>query len=53
MWDVSKAFDRVKHDKLEAAARDLGYPVTLLNISLCSYRWSRVLIVEQVCSRAI
>ena len=50
LWDVSKAFDSVDHQKLEAAARDRGYPWLLLKISLLSYRWTRVLVVEQVCS---
>jgi hypothetical protein len=53
LWDVSKAFDSVDHGKLEAALRDLGYPVLILKISLLSYTWVRVLVVEQVCSTDI
>ena len=29
LWDVSKAFDSVDHEKLEAAMRDLGYPALI------------------------
>ena len=53
LWDVSKAFDSVDHEKLEAAMRDLGYPVLILKISLLSYTWTRFLVVEQVCSQDI
>ena len=48
LWDVSKAFDRVKHDRLVQVAKEMGYPIDLLLPSLASYRWVRMLMVDKL-----
>ena len=44
MWDISKAFDRVPRDVLVQRALALGYPSTILRLSMNSYAWPRRLV---------
>ena len=53
MWDVSKAFDRVRHGDLVRRAASLGYPLDILRISLRSYRWGRRFVDGVVVSREV
>jgi len=51
--DLVKAFEKVPHDKLAAAAARRGYPLWLLRLSLDTYRMSRVVVIDGACSRQI
>ena len=45
-WDISKAFDRVPHEKLIDQATQLGYPLVLLRLSLLSYKFQRMFVTN-------
>ena len=53
MWDMSKAFDRVPRRILVNTARALGYPMTVLRVSMLSYEWTRYLAVGPMISRGL
>jgi hypothetical protein len=50
MWDISKAFDHVKRKVLVKRALALGYPASILRLSMRSYGWSRKLVDGQLIS---
>ena len=41
MWDIRKCYENVNHAALADEARIQGYPMSLLRLSLSSYRWKR------------
>ena len=53
MWDISKAFDRVPREILAKRALSLGYPSSILKLSLQSYRWSRRLVDGTLMSKQL
>ena len=53
LMDLVKAFDTVPHQQLIDAARERGYPLWLLRLSLAIYRMPRVIMIERKCSRLI
>ena len=53
-WDIHKCFEHVQHHLLVSFARQLGFSLTILQISLSSYTWARHLVSPAgVCSPAI
>ena len=50
LLDLDKAFDRIPHHRLVEAARQWGYPLQLLRLSLKSYRLARIVGVGGVYS---
>ena len=50
---MSKAVARARRDKLTEVARRLGYPWSLLTLSMYSYPGPRTLIVENICAAAL
>ena len=53
LLDLEKAFDRVPHHQVVTAARQWGYPLGILRLSLASYRLRRVVGVGGVFSDEI
>ena len=53
LWDVQKAFDQVDRAMLFRKARDLGYPMHVLRLSLDSYGFERRLIDRDIVSRPL
>ena len=53
LYDLVKAFETVPHDILVECARECGYNLTILRLSLAAYRLVRSLGVEGVFSRLI
>ena len=53
LLDLVKAFETVPHKILVAIARDLGYCLSLLRLSLAAYRLRRAIGVEGVYSRCL
>ena len=47
LWDINKCFEQVCPKLLWHLARELGYPLVLLRLSLRSYRWPRTLVMEE------
>ena len=45
-WNISKAFDRVSHEKLIDQATELGYPLVLLRLSLLSCKFQRIFVTN-------
>ena len=40
-WDISKCFEHVQKEQLNYLAVALGYPLTVLHLSLANYAWLR------------
>ena len=53
LLDLEKAFDRVPHHRVIEAAREWGYPLAILRLSLEAYRLGRVVGVGGVFSGTI
>ena len=53
LWDISKAFDRVRRSDLLKKAVDLGFPLSILRLSILSYTWPRRLVYGSLVSREI
>ena len=53
LLDLVKAFDRVPHDWLVEHAREFGYPMRLLKLSIRAYLLARVIVVEGICSSLV
>ncbi len=51
LWDISKAFDRVRHARLQELATELGYPMSVLTMWLHSYTWPRKFVVDTTYTR--
>ena len=52
-WDFQKAFDHVDRTKLWARAAKVGYPLSILATSLCSYGWGRRFVLNREVSAEI
>ena len=53
LLDQDKAFDRVPHHHVVRAAREWGYPIPILRLSLAAYKMERVVGIGGVFSRTI
>ena len=53
LLDQDKAFDRVPHHHVVQAAREWGYPIAVLRLSLAAYRMDRVVGIGGVFSQTI
>jgi len=45
-WDIKKCYENVRHSDLQKKAKEAGYPLSLLRVSLNSYTWPRRLLGE-------
>lgn len=52
-WDLIKAFDRVNWDKLVSRAKEWGYPLEALRLSMTSCSWKRRLVMDGVVGKGI
>ena len=52
LWDLRKCYEFVNHFKLKGFARELGFPLAILRVSLRSYRWGRRLRLDGMVGRA-
>ena len=46
LWDIRKCYENVLHADLQQQAREQGYPMSLLRVSLSSYRWGRMILYD-------
>ena len=46
LWDIRKCYENVLHAELQEQAREQGYPMALLRVSLSSYRWGRMIVFD-------
>jgi hypothetical protein len=53
LLDLVKAFDKVPHEPLVEAAKRLGFDLTILRLSLASYRLPRTICIDGLCSRLL
>ena len=53
LLDLVKAFETVPHDVLVSAAREAGYPLALLRLSLAAYRLARSIGIDGIFSALI
>jgi hypothetical protein len=53
LWDTKQAFENVRRDELVKAAVKFGYPLRWLRLSLASYQWPRILIMEHAAGRTV
>ncbi len=53
MFDLQKAFERVPWDILAVAARETGYCMRLLRLSIASYALDKTVTVNGACSRYV
>ena len=40
-WDITKCFENIDRDTLARIGKELGYPTSVLRLSLASYSWRR------------
>ena len=53
LLDLEKAFEKLPHDKIVAAAVKHEYCLTTLRLSLAAYRMRRSVVVDGACSRTV
>ena len=53
IWDITKAYECVRHEKLRETGEAHHYPLVLLRLDLNSYSWPRRLVLDKAVSRPI
>ena len=46
LWDIRKCYENLLHAELQQQAKEQGYPMSLLRVSLSSYRWGRMIVYD-------
>ena len=53
LFDLVKAFERIRHWLLVREAHELGYPMWLIRLSIATYRMPRVIRIGSVVSHTV